>query len=179
MKLAVLLLCLVSVLSATAAAQEHKDVVPDSLLNWLRIIEISGFKLVYASDDDGLFTAISVDSDGDLLIAKHRGKTNDKQVEVAKIGEEWSMRVVDVKSGQDLWDDQVKKPSPDSARVTHTSTNGVFTSSMTIAYTRGILYPLKPYEGTKVRYEVYRHVKGVKETKLSHVLTLPNRKLDR
>ena len=177
MKFSVLFLCAISLLSAHALAQDHKNLVPDSLLNWLRIIEMKGFTLIYASDDDGQFTAISVDSDGDLLIANHTEKASDKNIDGVKSGEEWSMHVLDVKSGQDLWDDQVKKQSPDSARVTHTTTNGVFSSSMTIAYPRGLLYPLKPYEGRKVRYEVYRHVNGAKETKLSYVLTLPNRKL--
>ena len=179
MKLPSLVLCLVSLLAVPAVGQDQEDLVPDSLLNWLRIIETKGFKLIYASDDDGRFTAISVDSDGDLLIAHHTEKTNDKPVGGAKSGEEWSMHIVDVKSGQDLWDDQVKKQSPESARVTYTRTNGIFTSSITNAYPRGFLYPLKPYEGRQVRYEVYRHVNGVKETRLSYVLTLPDRKLKR
>ena len=179
MKSVSLFICLTLLFAAPTAAQERKDLAPDSLLNWLRIIETEGFKVVFASDDDGEFTAISVDDEGDLLIAKHLLKTKDKEVDRAKSGEEWSMHIVDVQSGKELWDETSKKQAPDSARITYASGNGIFTSSMTNAYPRGFLYALKPYDGRKVLYQVFRYLDNAKVTKRSYVLTLPERKKKR
>jgi hypothetical protein len=179
MKSLALFLCLTLFLSAQATAQKPKELVPDSLLNWLRIIETDGFTVIYATDDDGEFKAISVDAEGDLLIASHTRKPEGNEGNRAMSNDEWSMHIVDVQSGKDLWDEHVKKKGPDSARITYTNSNGIWISSITNVYPRGLLYPLKPFEGRKVRYEVFRYVNGAKEAKLSHVLTLPERKARR
>lgn len=175
MKSVAFLVCMIFLLSAPATAQEQKELFPDTLLNWLRIIETDGFSVIYANDEDGEYTAISVDNDGDLLIATHDHNTKDNDGDSAVNKKERRFRIVDVQTGDNLWDKSSKKETPDSAKITYKGNNGIAKWSMTNSYPRGILYPLKPYEGRKVRYEASNKVGEAEETKVSVILTIPER----
>jgi hypothetical protein len=144
-----LLTLLTTVSYRNATAQE--EVVPDSLLNWLRIVQSDGYRLVYAADKEGHFYAFYVDQDGDLLIANH---CHDKNLAI----DGSAFRVSDPESDRDLHDLTSKKEGPDYKRITYTIRSAAGSStkeiSMTTVYPTGILYPLKTTKPGVVRVQI-------------------------
>lgn len=66
-----LLLLAVFVAPSVAVAADPTPLRPDSLLNWLRIIELDGNRLIYATETDESFFAVSRDREGDLFVAHY------------------------------------------------------------------------------------------------------------
>lgn len=150
--------------SSSVVAEDH--LFPDSLLNWLRIIQCDGFRLVHASDRNGHYFAIYVDKDGDLLIAEDC-------YDVAQRGKTYDYRVVDTETNKGLHDPSSPKDSPDAwpdyKKVTYSFKDG---SSITNIYPTGYLYPLVKGDRKEVRVKIIAETGDRKQILLDEVIQL-------
>ena len=165
--LSVLLVCL-----ACATAQAQDPIVPDSLLNWLRLIEQDDFQTLNAADQNGFYFAVKIDEDGDILFASHEHRENAKSERL------FSTRVQTLE-GDELFDSDSKKRNPESIKVTYKSElRGIVKvrSSITVAYSPGMIYPLKKRDQKSIRVQYVEDLGDNKKNVLfNHVVILPQK----
>lgn len=134
----------------TSALLAGEPIRPDSLLNWLRLIELKEYKLLHASDENSHYFAVKVDADGDVLFCnlEHDGDLGGKP-------RGYSLRIED-ENGHDLHDNNSKKQSPETIVVEFPLKGGGGTS--TFRYLRGRIYPLQEPRTRKIRvtYRTFR-----------------------
>ena len=133
----------------------HQELWPDSLLNWLRIIDIEGYKLLQAVDQNGYYFAVKQDADGDVVFCQYRHTS-----EVVASTDSVVLRVSTLK-GEDLFDWGSKKMlALSSAKIEYSTQVQVGPvsgcSSVTVAYLRGICYPLIEHRVAEVRVSYTR-----------------------
>ena len=160
----IIFLTLLVLPSAPPTAAASEPVADDSLLGWLRIIDSDTFTLLCASNQHGYYFAVKIDSDGDILFCKHKhreGSTNNARF----------VLTVEDKHNNDLHDIDSQKESPDSVRIAHHVNES---SSVTIAYPAGVIYPLREHDHTtlRVRYTENRN-DGRKVTLFDQFVYLP------
>src|SRR5579871_1678296 len=136
---------LFSFLSASILmATEPQPPEPDSLLSWLRIIDIKGYRLLHASDQNGFYFAVKVDSDGDILFCHH------EQSKPATAAGTSTIRIADPKSDADLQDPKSKKTGPEPVTITYVREipDGVvrIQTATNVTFPTGSLYPLNNRE---------------------------------
>ena len=128
---------------------------PDSLLNWLRIIDLKNFKLLHAADYNGTFFAVKIDGDGDILFCRYEHSGDRDR---GKDARGFILSVVDLQ-GNELHHFDSKKRSPPSKKITYTKNLQLgpiqTKSSVTIAYLAGTIYPLRKHDVPKVRVRYF------------------------
>ena len=146
-------LALLMVSLSTSSSFGQESLQPDSLLNWLKIIDSEGFKLISACDQNGFYFAVKSDADGDIVFAKYEHEENPN----ATNPRSFSLQIKD-ENGEDLLDWDSKKKNPDSKEITYSGKKQIgpakLYKSITITYSLGSIYPLKNRSGKgfKIQY---------------------------
>lgn len=121
---------------------------PDTLLNWLRIIDIPNARLIYAADTNGYYFAVKVDQDGDILFCEY-GHAVENRADVRS----FSLDVLD-SDGESLHDLDCRKKSPDTVEIEYRKESALAPadtySSTTVAYSRGTVIPLRRHGDSAV-----------------------------
>ncbi len=163
------LLTLCSTVRTTAASE---PLYPDSLLNWLRIIDSDDLTLLCASNQHGFYFAVKLDSDGDIVFC-HFNHSN----EPIDNPRQFSLVVRDA-DGNDLHDIDSNKRSPSTVKIEYSEDSHFgpikTSSSATIAYSRGVTYPLRTHNHKVIRIcyvEILRD--GTKKILFDQVMHLP------
>ena len=151
-------------LATVSNVSASEPLYPNSLLNWLRIIDSDEFDLVLATDQHGYYFAIKRDSDGDVLFCKfdHSNKDNIRE-------SSWSVRGP---NGETVLDTDSAKKSPDGITITYKNASGGVVR--TIIYDAGLLFPIRKHEHKGVRIIFSGHLmNGSKKVLFDEFVLLP------
>jgi len=171
-QLTTICLTLLTLYSTVPATATSEPLYPDSLLNWLRIIESNDFTLLSASSQHGYYLAVKMDANGGILFCDYehssRSRNNPRN---------FSLAIRDAE-GNDLHDFDSKKKSPDAVDITYPKSSrvslGRTSSSVTIAYSAGVLYPLRKHNHTAVRIQYIETLKdGTMKMLFDQLVPLP------
>ena len=152
--------------SASTHRGETGDIKPDSLENWLQIIELSDFRTLVAVDVNGHFFAIKKNEDGDILVASHQHDESDA----------WSRgtsTMVESEAGENLFGGTFEI-AENAHYIVERKINGT-NAQLKIACPRGLVYSLKDHTETsiRVRYFVTREGEQTKTDILNQIVHLP------
>ena len=146
-----LLLLIVTLPTGVSFGQE--SLKPDSLLNWLKIIDLQDHKLISASDENGFFFAVKLDPDGDVLFANYEHSDGTR---LEKNPRSFSLRIAN-ENDEDLYDSDSDKRSPDSRQIEYSAEKRVGvvkeSGSVTVAYSLGTIYPLNSRSEKRIKIQ--------------------------
>ncbi len=164
-------LMLLAVLStSTVTAAQDAPLKPDSLLNWLRIIDVPNTRLLFAADTNGFYFAVKVDADRDILFCNFEHPPRNPATERS-----FSLEVLDTK-GRSLHDFDDKKESPDTVILKYEFESPP--GYVTVAYSRGFVFPLRKHDDPEVIVSYVETTGGKDRVLLSQRIQLPPAQAD-
>lgn len=162
-----------ALLLAGYAPAEDEPLQPDTLMNWLRIIELSDTKLLYAGDVNEYYFAVKIDKEGDLLFCKHE---HGPQPE--RNPREFATKVL-AEDGSPLESAAPFKQPPKSIELTYRSSSKfgplATSSSVSIAYSRGVFLQLPKHKEKFVVVRFQEIVDGKPVTLLEQRIQMPSK----
>jgi len=169
-------LLLLAVLAAPSLliAEETAELHPTSLLNWLRIVELEGNRLIYASETDKVFIAISRDQEGDLIVADY------PKTQLPETAQR-SITVTDPNTGESAVDDskeKIRKVNTKTATVTYRSSSTARPlkthRSISVSIDTGRVVPLRMNPPRLLRVQYFLNVADQQITLLDTQISLPS-----
>ena len=140
--LSVLMMCFTTL--PVFAGDKMKDIWPDTLMNWLKIMEVPKNRLLSAVDSDGYFLGVWINENGQVRVADFCYGKSDRV-------RSSTIEIVDMSDKQNLVDEDFELLLEDDVEVVNNGTSHVgpirFESSTTTIFLRGQYFELKNAEG--------------------------------
>ena len=173
----ILFFLLIVVIPFHALHGQDEALKPDSLLNWLRIIDLEGYETLSAYNQNGYYFSVRVDADGDVLFAYYEHSTDPKNQRNSR---SFSTRITDEK-GKNLYDGNSNKKNPKATEIEYSTKKNVgpikVANSITVAFTRGSIYPLKNHTAKRLKVQYIEKLdEGQKRILLDQWIVMPEAK---
>ena len=139
---------------------------PDTLFNWLNIIDLKDYRLLSAIDQNGYFFAVKLDADRDIVFCHFENSDS-----TARPNDGGSYRVsIEDLDGKNQIDHGERKQFPPSFEVTFTGESKVgplkISQAISVIYLTGRAYRLKNRNIDRVRVRFLEELPGKAEVAL-------------
>lgn len=133
---------------ASSTPIEDDKPKPQSLLDWLRLIEHEEFRTLAAVDQHDHYFAIKTNADGKLLVAAHRHSSGIEKIVAS------NSVIIETLGGEGLFNGEFDALKPAGFKYTRKQDMGddnKTTMHITLACQRGAVYGLKPHDEKFIR----------------------------